>query len=130
VLTRAGAPEAGSAPVETVFSVTILLLLALGAVQVAFALYGRNVVAASAHEGARAALEVGRGPTDAAAVARRTVQTSAGKLVHDLSVTVSVVRAHARELVVVRVSGVLAPGGPVPLPIPVSVRARAAGNAP
>jgi Flp pilus assembly protein TadG len=111
--------QTGSAPVETVFALAILLFLVLGTVQVAFALYGRNVVAASAHEGARAAIELGRNPADAIGVARRTVVRSAGGLVEGLRVGVRVDRAGAASIVRVRVTGRLKALGPVPLPLPV-----------
>jgi Flp pilus assembly protein TadG len=111
--------QTGSAPVETVFALAILLFLVLGTVQVAFALYGRNVVAASAHEGARAAIELGRNPADAIGVARRTVFRSAGGLVEGLRVGVRVDRAGAASFVRVRVTGRLKALGPAPLPLPV-----------
>jgi hypothetical protein len=111
--------QKGSAPVETVFALAILLFLVLGTVQVAFALYGRNVVAASAHEGARAAIELGRNPADAIGVARGAVIRSAGGLVDDLRVGVQVGRAGGTSLVRVRVTGRLKTVGPVPLPLPV-----------
>ena len=105
-----GAPplERGSSPVESLLAIVILLFLALGVIEVAFALYGRNVVAASAHEGARAGIEVGRSSSDAAAVASRAVRSADGD---------GVVR--------VRVSGTLESFGPVPFPIPVSAGATA-----
>jgi Flp pilus assembly protein TadG len=111
--------QTGSAPVETVFALAILLFLVLGTVQVAFALYGRNVVAASAHEGARAAIELGRNPADAIGVARGTVVRSAGGLVEGLRVGVHVDRAGTASIVRVRVTGRLKALGPVPLPLPV-----------
>lgn len=112
--------ERGSAVVETIFAIVILLVLALGAIEVAFALYARNVVAASAHEGARAALERGRTPQDAALVARRAVELSAGSLVVGLHVVTQVRRAGGESSVRVRVTGVMRTLGPVPVPIPLS----------
>jgi hypothetical protein len=117
------AQERGSAPVEASFSMVIILLLLLGLIQVAFALYGRNVVAASAHEGARAAVELGRGPDDAVAVATRTVRQSASGLVDELAVRVWVRDRPAPPIVQVRVSGRLKSFGPIPLSIPVSTTA-------
>ncbi|MCA1694613.1 MAG: pilus assembly protein, partial [Actinobacteria bacterium] len=75
--------ERGSAPLEAVLSILFVMLLVLGTIEVSLALYGRNVVAAAAHEGARAALELGRGPDSAAAVARSTVRRASGALVRD-----------------------------------------------
>jgi hypothetical protein len=109
----------GSAPVDTVFALSILLFLVLGVVEVAFALYGRNVVAASAHEGARVAVELGRDPASAVAIARRSVIRSAGGLVEGLQVGVEVQASPSGEQVRVRVTGRLRPFGPVPLPLPV-----------
>ncbi len=118
--------DSGSAPVESIFSIGLLLVLALGAIEVAFALYGRNVVLSSAHEGARAAVELGRDPSDAVAVARRVVTASASGLVDDLDIDVGIGgEEHRSVVVVVRVSGVIEAWGPVPLPVPVSVRATA-----
>jgi hypothetical protein len=122
---RFAASERGSTSVESVLATVLLLLLTLGAMEVAFALYGRNVLISSAHEGARAAIELGRHPSDAAAVAERTVRSSAGGLVDRLEVQVSVAEDGDRSLVVVRVSGLVEPWGPVPLPVPVSARATA-----
>jgi hypothetical protein len=106
----------------------ILLFLVLGTVQVAFAVYARNVMAASAHEGARAAIELGRSPADAVAVARRTVVRSAGGLVEGLRVSVTIQRIGADSVVRVRISGWLKALGPVPLPLPVDAVATSTRN--
>ena len=126
-MTRIGR-QRGSAPVETVFAMAILLFLVLGTVQVAFAVYARNVMAASAHEGARAAIELGRSPADAVAVARRTVVRSAGGLVEGLRVSVTIQRIGADSVVRVRISGWLKALGPVPLPLPVDAVATSTRN--
>lgn len=110
----------GSAPVETVLSIVFLMILVLGTIEVALALYGRDVVAAAAHEGARSALELGRDPADASAVAQRTVRQASGRLVRDLVVTVQTRPAGNASYVQVRVAGWLRPLGPVPVPVPVS----------
>lgn len=111
--------ERGTAAVESVFAVVMLLTLTLGAVQVAFALYARNVVASAAHEGARAVVERGAVTGDAQLVAATVVGRSAGGLVRNLDVDVSssgnVVRVHVR--------GTTAPFGPVPLSIPLRATA-------
>jgi Flp pilus assembly protein TadG len=120
--------QRGSAPIETVFAVGILLFLALGTVQVAFALYARNVMAASAHEGARAAIELGRSPADAIAVARRTVVRSAGGLVEGLRVDVTIQSTGTDSVVRVRIRGWLKALGPVPLPLPVDAVATSTRN--
>ncbi|MDQ3783947.1 MAG: pilus assembly protein [Actinomycetota bacterium] len=121
--------ERGSAPLETVFAIAFLLLLVLGAIEVVWALYGRNVLMSSAHEGARAALEQGRSPSDALTIATRSIEQSAGALVDDLDVGVSTETLDGRSLVRVEVSGVLAPWGPVPMPIPVKSAATASRTA-
>lgn len=115
-----GRSQRGSAVVESIFAILILLILVLGAIEIAFALYARNVVAAAAHEGARAGIELGRDPADAAAIAKSTVDHSAGGLVRDLTVRTEAARFGPRSSVTVRVTGVVRSFGPVPLPIPLS----------
>ena len=102
------------------------MFLVLGVIEVAFALYGRNVVLASAHEGARAAVELGRDPGEAAAIAEQTVRRATGSLVEDLQVNVSTHRLAGASIVSVRVTGVVDAFGPVPFPIHVDTVARAA----
>lgn len=117
--------EHGSAPVESIFAIVMLLFLALGAMQVALTLYARNVVAAAAHEAARAVAERGRTTTDGAIAARTTVERGAGGLVQDAAVTVGTRRVGTLEHIVVRVAGRLDAPGPLSLPLPVDVRASA-----
>ncbi|CAN5346313.1 hypothetical protein BH20ACT22_BH20ACT22_09370 [soil metagenome] len=121
--------ERGSAPLETVFAIAFLLLLVVGAIEVAWALYGRNVLMSSAHEGARAALELGRSSSDAVTIATRSIEQSAGALVDDLDVGVSTETLDGRSTVRVEVSGVLAPWGPVPIPLPVKTAATVSRSA-
>ncbi|MDQ4096131.1 MAG: pilus assembly protein [Actinomycetota bacterium] len=102
-----------------------VLLLALGVVQTALILYARNVVISSAHEGARAAVELGRDPADAGDVARATIASSARGLVNDLNVEVVLVDAEPPEMLRVHVSGDLAALGPVPIEVPVETTATA-----
>jgi Flp pilus assembly protein TadG len=115
--------ENGSAPIEAVFSIVLLLVLVFGLIQVAFVLYGRNVVMSSAHEGARSAVELGSDTADAAIAAENTVRSAAGRLVEDLDVDVAVTHNGARAIVTVSVSGSLDAFGPVPVAVPVSVSA-------
>lgn len=117
--------ERGSATVETTASIVLLILLVLGTLEVAFLLYAKNVVMSSAHEGARAAVELGRDIDDARAVARETVERAAGGLVRGLDVRVATARSAAGRVVTVRVTGTLTPLAPVPLPIPLTATARA-----
>lgn len=115
--------EAGSSLVDAVFAMVILLVLVLGAIQVGLFLYARNVLLSSTHEGARAAVELGRTPAEAAAIARRTVHQGAGALVDGLRIEVTsssdagVTRYH------VAVSGALDPPGIVPFGVVMSARA-------
>lgn len=125
LLTRS---ESGSAPVEATFAIVLLMMIVLGVIEIAFALYSRNVVAAAAHEGARAALELGRTPEEAARAAELTVETSAGGLVTDLRVDVAGRHSDNRRAFVVRVTGRLKPFGPVPIAVPFSETAHAVGN--
>lgn len=118
--------DRGSAPVETVFSIFFLMLLVLGTIEVALALYGRDVVAAAAHEGARSALELGANPDRVSRLARTTVRRASGDLVRDLKVQVTSRKVGAVAFVRVRVGGWLRLAGPVPLPIPVSATATVA----
>jgi Flp pilus assembly protein TadG len=110
-------PQLGSAAVESVFSIALLMLMVLGVVEIAFTLYARNVVAASAHEGARAAIERGRTDAEARAVAEDTVRQSAGGLIDDLAVGVDTRADGDRSVVSVVVTGTVRPFGPVPLPV-------------
>ena len=110
---------------ESTFAIVFILLLVLGVIEVAFALYGRNVVMSSAHEGARAAIELGRTPAEAGAIAEDTVRRSAGSLVEDLDVSVSTSSIPGGSLVRVRVVGTVDSPGPVPFPMHVDTVASA-----
>lgn len=121
--------ESGSAVVESIFAIVFLMFLVLGVIEVAFALYARNVVAASAHEGARAAIELGRDESDALAIARDTVRRAAGGLVDDLQVDADARRVGDLLLVTVKVGGTLRAFGPVPIPVPLSAVARTTRDA-
>ena len=110
---------------EAAFSIVLLMLLALGIIQVALVLYARNVVAASAHEGARAAIELGSSADDAAAIARDVVRQATGALVDDLDIDVDSRQRGDELTVAVRVTGVVTNLGPLPIPIPLSSLATA-----
>jgi hypothetical protein len=116
-------PERGSALVESIFAIIFLMLLSLGVAQLALTLYGRNVVIASAHEGARAATELGRTEEEARAIALRTTRSATGSLVDDLEIAVLTEPAGEDALVTVRLKGRLAAIGPVPISIPVEAQA-------
>ena len=115
----------GSAVIESIFGIFFILLLSLGAVQVALALYARNVVLAAVHEGARAAVELGTSETSANVVARRVVQESAGGLVRDLSVRVERRVIGDSYSFDVHATGALVAPGPFPIEIPMNVRTSA-----
>lgn len=117
--------ERGAAPVEMTFAIVLLMTLALGVVQVALTLYARNVLIASAHEGARAALERGRTSSEASAIVRDVVTRATGRLIDGLSVEVARSGAGTRRVVSVRVKGIVRDLGPVPLPVPLSSSATA-----
>lgn len=112
--------QRGSAPVEVTAAIVLLMVLVLGVIEVALALYGRNVALASAHEGARAAVEFGGSPTQARARARATAARAAGRLIRDLRVSAYTTEVAGRSLARVHVTGKLRLYGPVPLPVPVS----------
>jgi hypothetical protein len=118
-----GKSQTGSAAMESVFSIVVLVFLVLGVVEVAFSLYARNVVAASAHEGARAAVERGRNPDEAEAIAAETVRGSAGGLVDDIEVYVGTQMAESGETVVVVVRGRVKPFGPIAFPMSLTAKA-------
>lgn len=115
--------ERGSALVESIFAIVFLMLLSLGAAQLALTLYGRNVVIASAHEGARAATELGRSEQEAEAIALRTTRSATGSLVDDLEIEVLTEPVGEDDLITVRLRGRLAAVGPVPITVPVEVQA-------
>ena len=104
-------------------AIVVLMFLALGTIEVAFALYARNVVGAAAHEGARAAAELGGSRNDASDVVRAAVTKAAGGLVRDLRVQTTVARRGVRSVIRVHVAGMLKPFGPVPLPVPLKATA-------
>jgi hypothetical protein len=112
--------EEGSAVVESIFGLLLVMTLALGVVQVALGLYARNVVIAAAHEAARAAIELGGSERDATTVARRTVEAGAGGVTRDLVVEAIRERSGDRVAVRVHVEATLEPFGPIPVSLPVS----------
>ena len=100
-------------------------MLALGVVQMALSLYGRNVVVSSAHEGARAAVELEGDAVDAVEVAQRTVRDATGGLVKDLAVEVSLQDLGDDQVITVSASGTLQTLGPLSVPVPVEITATA-----
>ena len=113
--------QRGSAPVEAIFGLTLLVMISLAIWQVALVIYARNVAAAAAHEGARVAVERHRDPEVAAKFAYEVVRSATGRLVDRLEVTVD----RSGDRIYVLVSGRIDAIGPLPLSIPVSKRASA-----
>ena len=108
--------EGGAAVVESVAAMLLLLMLVLGVIQVAFFLYSRNVVRASAHEGARAALELGRTPEEASLVAERTVRRAVGGVVGDMEVRTETRSVDGTSRISVFVRAEISGFGPFPFP--------------
>ena len=117
--------ERGAVPIEATFAIVLLMLLSLGVIQVALALYARNIVISAAHEGARAAIERGTDEETAAAIARETVRRASGSLVDDLQVDVRSIQRSGELHVAVQLRGVVSNLGPIPFPITLSSRATA-----
>jgi len=117
--------ERGSAVVESVFGIFVLLILVLGTVQVALSLYARNVVMTSVHEGARTVVEIGGSNDDGRLIATRAIERSAGSLIDELNVAVTSTTRSSRVHVNVTARGLLDAPGPVPIKIPVTVHAQA-----
>jgi hypothetical protein len=115
--------ERGSVLVESIFAIVFLMVMAMGVAQLALTLYGRNVVIASAHEGARAATELGRTVSEAEEIARRTTRSATGALVDDLDVQVLSEPIGDDTRITVRLSGRLTTIGPVPISVPIDTRA-------
>jgi TadE-like protein len=122
--------EAGNAPIQAIFAIAFFMLLAMGVVQVVMLLYARNMVAASAHEGARAALELGRNPRSADQIARATIRDSTGSLLDGVDVDVMIQGAGGRSVVVVDVSGRLSYPGLFPFSPSITARASASKEIP
>lgn len=122
--------EQGSAAVESIFSMIVIMVLVLGVVEITFTLYARNVIMASAHEGSRAAVELGRTSGEAEAIAIETVRRSTGNLVKDLDVEVMARTIGSQEVITVYVSGSARALGPVPFPIQVTARSTSSREAP
>jgi Flp pilus assembly protein TadG len=117
--------ERGSATVESTFAVLLLSFLVLGTIEVAFALYGRNVLMTSAHEAARAAVELGRSQGEAETIARETALSTAGGIIEGMKVAVDMTESGSLAIFAVRVEGTVDAWGPIPFPFAVTSVARA-----
>lgn len=107
----------------------VIMILVLGVIEITFTLYARNVLMASAHEGSRAAIELGRTSGEAEAIATETVTRATGGLVENLDVDVLTQTVGSRETVTVLVRGSARAIGPVPFPIQVSARSTSSREA-
>ena len=117
--------QRGAAPLDAVIGITLLMVLSLGAIQVALTVYAYNAATTSAYEAARAAAELGAAPSDARSVAERMVATTAGGLIDDPRVSVSIERAVEGPVVRVGVLGRQRALGPIPVSFPIRAEATA-----
>lgn len=121
--------ESGSAVVESLFGMFVLLFLVVGTIQVALTLYARNVVMAAVHDGARAAIEVGAAEADSDQVAHAVIERAAGALVNDLEVATQTGSNFERYEVRVVARGTLDVPGPIPVDMPVTFQASTSREA-
>lgn len=78
--------QRGSAVVDVVLVMVVLVPVVLGILQVALVLFVRNTLAAAASEGARLAATRDRGPADGAALTRAQIDDAvSGKFAQDVS---------------------------------------------
>ena len=81
-------PERGSAVVDFVLVLVVLVPIVLGVLQVALVLHVRNTLAAAAAEGARLGATADRGPAEAEAMTRQQVeQAVGGRFAEDITVS-------------------------------------------
>ncbi|WP_244929561.1 TadE/TadG family type IV pilus assembly protein [Nocardioides sp. W7] len=93
----------GSAVVDFVLVLLVLVPFVLGVVQVALVLHVRNTLAAAAAEGARYAATADHGPAAGEAVTREQVDDAvAGRFAQDISVTRTSVGGQPMVAVTVR----------------------------
>jgi len=106
--------ERGSAVVDFVLVLVVLVPLFLGILQVALVLMVRNTLASAASEGARYAATVDRGPEDGVARTRQQIDSAiSGRFARDVDAsTVMIDGAPAVEVTVHATVPALGPGGP------------------
>ncbi len=86
-MTSARRTQRGSAVVDFVLVLVVLLPLFLGILQVALVLMVRNTLASAAAEGARYAATIDRGPADGVARTREQIDEAiAGRYARDITV--------------------------------------------
>lgn len=93
----------GSAVVDFVLVLLVLVPFVLGIVQVALVLHVRNTLAAAAAEGARYAATADRGPAEGEAVTREQVDDAvAGRFARDVAVSRTTIGGQPMVVVTVR----------------------------
>lgn len=117
-------PERGSAVVDFVLVMVLLVPIVLGIAQVALVLHVRNTLAAAASEGARASAPLGATPADGAARTRSMIrQALADRYADDVSASWSNVDGMPGAVVEVRARvpalGLFGPS------VPITVRGHA-----
>lgn len=113
----------GAAPLDAVVGIVILMIAALGAIQIALTVYAQNAVRSSAYEAARVAAEVGGSREEAHLVAARTLTRTAGKLVDRVDVSVSREAALEGPVIRVRITARQRPLAPLPISLPIHASA-------
>lgn len=108
----------------------LLMVVAVGTIQLWLLLYARNTIHASAHEAARAAVERGTTGDEARSAAILMVRRSIGGMADVVTVDVSGRRLVNRRVVTVQVDARVAPTGPLPISVSVRASARVAAAAP
>ena len=98
--------DRGSAPVEFVLVGVLLTALFLGLLQLGLAMHVRNVLVASAHEGARYGANADRSPADGAAQARDLIVAALSARFAS-NVSAAVEQHDGADVVVVRVEAPL-----------------------
>jgi len=104
----------GSAVVDFVLVLLVLVPFVLGIVQVALVLHVRNTLAAAAAEGARYAATADRGPVEGEAVTRDHVDDAiAGRFARDVAVSRTTIGGQPMVVVTIRADvPALGLGGP------------------
>lgn len=111
--------EGGTAAVEFVVGLSMVVAVMLIVAQVAIATYVANVSIAAAYEGARLGGAVDKGPADALLRARSALSGAAGGYAREMKVSA----AKVNDQIVVAVDGQIDPIIPGLPPIPVHARA-------
>ena len=122
--------QRGTAVLDAVVAIGLLMILALGTIQVGLTVYAHNAVSASAYEGARAAAEIGTSTSDARDVAAQMVHATVGGLLESPHISVSITDTPAGELVRVVVAGRQRALGPIPVRLPVTAEATSVRETP